>query len=334
MILVTGATGFVGSYLIKDLLRSGQKVRAIKRSTSTLELLESYAAQVEWIEADLNNIGELDAALLDIEQVYHCAGLVSFQSNDFEKLMKVNIEGTANLVNACLQNGVKKLLYVSSVVTLGIPENDKLIDENYNAHTSKLRFDYFLSKRLAEMEIWRGNAEGLETVVVNPGGIIGAGYWHHEPLNVFETVQTGLKFYTEGANGFIDVRDLIALMIQLMNSNTNGERYIAVAESLSLKDFLSLIADSLKVPRPTQKVTKCMSEMAWRIEAARAWLARTEPDYSRDDLRVARIPFYYNNEKVKSVFHRPFITIEQSINESAQLFLESKNKGKRYAVFY
>lgn len=334
MILVTGATGFVGSYLIKDLLKSGEKVRATKRTTSTLELLEGYVEQIEWVEADLNELGKLDELLEGIDKVYHCAGLVSFQSNDYEKLMKVNVEGTANLVNACLQNGVKKLLYVSSVVTLGIPESNKLIDENYNAYTSKLQFDYFLSKRLAEMEVWRANAEGLDTVIVNPGGIIGAGFWHHEPLNVFETVYDGLNFYTEGANGFIDVRDLSALMIQLMNTENNGERFIAVAESLSLKDFLSLIADSLNKPQPKMKVSKWMSEVAWRIEALLAWLARREPDYSRDDLRVARFPFYYNNEKVKSIYKGEFISIKQSVEESAKLFLESKKKNKRYGVFY
>lgn len=123
MILVTGGTGFVGSYLIKDLLKSGEKVRATKRATSTLELLEGYVEQIEWVEADLNELGKLDELLNGVEKVYHCAGLVSFQSHDYAKLMKVNVEGTANLVNACLQNGVKKFLYVSSVVTLGIPEN-------------------------------------------------------------------------------------------------------------------------------------------------------------------------------------------------------------------
>ncbi len=334
MILVTGGTGFVGSYLIKDLLKSGEKVRATKRSTSTLELLEGCIEQIEWVETDLNELDKFDELLNGVEKVYHCAGLVSFQSNDYEKLMKVNVDGTANLVNACLQNGVKKLLYVSSVVTLGIPESEKLIDENYNAHTSKLCFDYFLSKRLAEMEVWRANAEGLDTVIINPGGIIGAGFWHHEPLNVFETVYDGLNFYTEGANGFIDVRDLSSLMIHLMNTETNGERFIAVAESLSLKDFLSLVATALNKPQPKMKVSKWMSEVAWRIEAVRAWFARSEPDYSRDDLRVARIPFYYNNEKVKSIYKGEFISIKRSIEESAKLFLESKKKGTRHAVFY
>jgi nucleoside-diphosphate-sugar epimerase len=184
------------------------------------------------------------------------------------------------------------------------------------------------------MEVWRANAEGLETVIVNPGGIIGAGHWHHEPLNVFGTINDGLNFYTEGANGFIDVRDLSAVMIQVMNSEVTGERFIAVAESLSLQEFLSLIAKALNKPVPKIKVSKRMSEVAWRIEALRAWLTRREPDYRRDDLRVARIPFYYNNEKVKSIYKGEFISIKQSINESVKLFLESKNKNERYAVFY
>ncbi|MCX6197781.1 MAG: NAD-dependent epimerase/dehydratase family protein [Bacteroidetes bacterium] len=334
MILVTGGTGFVGSYLIKDLLQSGEKVRATKRSTSTFEMLGNYVDQIEWIEADLNDIGELDEAMNGIEKVYHCAGFVSSHSNDYEKLIRINVEGTANVVNAALRSGAKKLLHVSSVVALGLPESKKPIDENYNAHTSKLQFDYFLSKRLAEMEVWRANAEGLETVIVNPGGITGAGHWQHEPLNVFNTVNGGLKFYTEGANGFIDVRDLSSLMIQLMNSEVNGERVIAVAESLPLKEFLSLTADALNVPPPTWRVTKWMSELAWRFEAVRAWLSQRPPDYTRDDLRISRIPFYYNNEKVKSVINREFISIRQSLNEGGALFLESKKKGSNYATFY
>ena len=333
MILVTGATGFLGSYLAKDLVRKGKKVRALKRAGSRFDLLGEYAKDIEWVEADLLDVTSLEIALDGIEQVYHCAGVFSPSHSLRENAMLTNAEGTANLFNIALDKKVEKVLHVSSTIALGLPLNGATIDENYYSPADKLQFDYFKGKRYAELEAWRANAEGLDVVIVNPGGIIGAGYWNHQPLNTIPLVYNGLNFYTEGSNGFIDVRDATEVMIQLMEGDTNGERFILTSENVLLKDFLNLIADALKVERPKYKVSKPLSALAWRYEYMRALATNTARNFTADDMRIARIAFNYSNAKVIQATGHKFRTVAQSINETAQVFLESKSKGADFGVF-
>jgi len=333
MILVTGATGFLGSYLAKDLIRKGEKVRGLKRPASRFDLLGDYARDIEWIEADLLDVTSLEAAVDGIEKIYHCAGVFSPTHSERQNAMLTHAEGTANLFNIALDKNVKKVLHVSSTIALGLPLNGAMIDENYYSPADKLQFDYFKGKRYAELEAWRAQAEGLEVVIVNPGGLIGAGYWSHQPQNIFQIVQNGLKFYTGGSNGFLDVRDATQVMIQLMEADTNGERYILIAENLLLRDLLNLIADALKAERPKYKVSKWMSALAWRYEYFRSLLMNTAPNFTADDMRIARIAFNYSNAKVINATNYKFRSVAQSVNETAKVFLEAKNLGKDYGVF-
>jgi dihydroflavonol-4-reductase len=333
MILVTGATGFLGSYLAKDLIRKGEKVRGLKRASSRFDLLGDYTAEIEWVEADLLDVTSLEDAVDGVEQIYHCAGVFSPIYSQRENAMLTNAEGTANLFNTALDKKVKKVLHVSSTIALGLPLNNAVIDENYYSPSDKLRFDYFKGKRYAELEAWRANAEGLNVVIVNPGGIFGAGYWNHQPLNMFPLVYNGLNFYTEGSNGFIDIRDTTQVMIQLMEADTNGERFILISENVLLKDLLDIVADSLKVKRPKHKVSKSLSAVAWRYEYLRSLILNKAPEFTADDMRIARILFSYSNTKVIKTTGHKFRTIQQSIAETAQVFLESKNKGTDFGTF-
>ena len=333
MILITGATGFLGSYLAKDLIRKGEKVRALKRASSRFDLLGDYASQIEWVEADLLDVTSLENAVDGVEKIYHCAGVFSPSHSQRENAMLTNAEGTANLFNIALDKKVKKILHVSSTIALGLPLNNATIDENYYSPVDKLRFDYFKGKRYAELEAWRANAEGLNVVIVNPGGIIGAGYWDHQPLNTFPIVYNGLKFYTEGSNGFIDIRDATQVMIQLMDGDTNGERFILISENVLLKDFLNMIADALKVGRPKYKVSKGLSALAWRYEYMRSMVLNKAPEFTADDMRIARILFNYSNAKVIKTTGYKFRTVQQSITETAKVFLESKSKGTDFGTF-
>ena len=333
MILVTGATGFLGSYLAKDLVRKGEKVRAIKRENSRFDLLGDYASEIEWVEADLLDVTALETALDGVEKIYHCAGVFSPTHSQRENAMLTNAEGTANLFNIALDKKVKKVLHVSSTIALGLPLNGATIDENYYSPADKLRFDYFKGKRYAELEAWRAQAEGLDVVIVNPGGLIGAGYWSHQPLNTFPIVQNGLKFYTEGSNGFLDVRDASQIMIQLMEGDTNGERYILVAENVLLKDLLDMIADALKVERPKYKVSRLLSALAWRYEYLRSLVMNKTPEFTADDMRIARILFNYSNAKVIQATDYKFRPLSQTITETAKVFMDSKSAGKDFGVF-
>jgi len=333
MILVTGATGFLGSYLAKGLIKKGETVRAFKRAQSRFDLLGDYAQQIEWVEADLLDITSIETAVDGIEKIYHCAGVFSPTHSERENAMLTHAEGTANLFNIALDKKVKKVLHVSSTIALGLPLNGATIDENYYSPADKLRFDYFKGKRYAELEAWRANAEGLNVVIVNPGGLFGAGYWDHQPLNMFPLVYNGLKFYTEGSNGFLDVRDASEVMIKLMEADTNGERFILVSENILLKDLLDNIADALKVERPKYKVSKALSALAWRYEYARSLVLNKAPNFTADDMRIARIAFNYSNAKVINASGYKFRPLSQTITETAWAFMDSKNKGVDFGTF-
>jgi dihydroflavonol-4-reductase len=330
MIFITGATGFLGSYLAKNLIAGGEKVRALKRSQSGFELLGDYAKQIEWVEGDLLDNSSIESALNGVEKIYHCAGILTASQN---QAMLVNTRGTANLFNSALYMQVKKVVHVSSTMALGLPVNNAIIDENYYATTAKPGSDYFESKRFGELEAWRAQAEGLQVVVVNPAAIIGGGYWSHGPLTAFEAVKKGLKFYPPGSNGFIDVRDAAEAMIYLMESETDGERFILTAGNLSLKQYLFLIADAMQKPKPVYEVNRFTAGLAGRYEGLLAFLQGREPGFTKEDMNIARIPFNYNNEKITRTTGLKFRTMEQMVADTAACFLESKNKGLDYGVF-
>jgi dihydroflavonol-4-reductase len=332
MVFVTGATGFLGSYLAKSLVKNGTKVRALKRSTSTFELLGEYAKHIEWVEGDLMDVSCLETALSGIDKIYNCAGAVLFKRTN-KRDIAVNAEGCTNLFNAALYTGVKKVVHVSSTIVLGMPIAGKTIDENQYPAQTKSSSSYFQSKRAGELEAWRANAEGLKVVVVNPAGILGAGKWNHEPMNAFKEVYKGLDFYTTGSNGFIDVRDTAEVMIQLMESEINGERFILMSENVTIQQLLFLIADELKMRRPRLKVTHMLGEIAWRYEAIRSLLTQTDLRFSADEMRIARVPFNYSNTKISTAINYPFRTVAQSVHDTAVCFLESQKKGMDYAVF-
>jgi dihydroflavonol-4-reductase len=333
MNFVTGATGFLGSYLVKNLIRRGEKVRGLTH-TSNFDLLGEYANGMEWVKGDLLDISSLETGMEGADKVYHCAAVVSSLPSERSALKRTNVEGTSNLFNVALASeSVKKVVHVSSIAALGLPLAGQMIDENYYAPVSRLKYDYFISKRYAEMEAWRAHAEGLDVVIVNPSGILGAGRWHHEPLNAFPTVDNGLSFYMEGSNGFIDVRDTAEIMIRLMESDISGERFILSSENIGLKDFLFMIADELKVNRPRYKVNGMMSELAWRMESMRAGIQGIAPDFTRDDVRIARTCFSYSNAKIVKATGFKFKPVAESIADAALSFLQSKKSGLDFATY-
>ncbi len=219
MVLVTGATGLVGSHLVQALVQQGKQVRALYRS-----VIPAYAGAdtVEWVQGDIRDIIALEEALTGIKQVYHCAAVVSFNPKHNPALYQTNVEGTTNVVNACITVGVQKLVYVSSVAALGRMNQDVDIDENMHWSPKNNNSEYGKSKYLAEMEVWRGIGEGLEAVIVNPSIILGTGDWNGGSSQIFKTVYNEFNWYTDGITGFVDVTDVVSAMLLLMESNVSA----------------------------------------------------------------------------------------------------------------
>lgn len=275
MILVTGGTGLVGAHLLLQLAAGDIKVRALYRTKSTISKtmgLFSYygkAAEfdtIEWVQGDVVDVPSLEQAYKGIDYVYHCAAFISFNPVDEDALRKVNIEGTANMVNCALAFGVKKFCHVSSVATLGDAINGQPITEDTDWNPETYHHDYALSKHGAEMEVWRAWQEGLDVVVVNPGLIFGHGFWNQGSGEVFRSVKKGLYFYTKGLCGIVAVEDVVKVMTQLMQGAVSGQRFTLVAENISYKDLFSTIAKGMGKNKPPIYATPLLTSFAWRAD--------------------------------------------------------------------
>jgi nucleoside-diphosphate-sugar epimerase len=333
MILVTGGTGLVGSHLLFDLCKLNKQVRAIKRENSTIDNVKkvfSYYANnapellknIEWVNADLLDVNSLEQAMEGITTVYHCAAMVSFDSKKQTELMQVNIEGTANLVNAALAKHIKKICHVSSIATIGMAENGMDATEDLFWKSSAENSNYAISKYGAEREVWRASAEGLDVLIVNPSLIIGAGNWQQSSSNLFNNGYKGIKFYTAGTTGFIDVRDVTALMIKLMNSEQKNERFILNSENKSYKAFFDCMHEAFNKPKPNIKARKFLSHFAWLMETVRCAITNNTPLITKETARAANTISNYSNGKIMQVFPEyKFIPVNQSIKDTCKLFL-------------
>ena len=309
MILVTGATGLLGSHLLQALLQQQQPVKALYRSHIPQF---KNSEKVEWVQGDILDVELLADTLQNVQQVYHCAAMVSFQPKQREELYKTNVEGTANVVNACLETGVQKMLHVSSVAALGKPENTA-IDETsqWFAENSS---EYGKSKHLAEMEVWRGIGEGLEAVIVNPSIILGAGDWNKGSSKIFQTVYNEFPWYTDGVTGFIDVLDVANAMILLMNSTISAERFILNAENVRYKELFDWIANGFGKNKPHRKVTPLLASLIWRAEAVRSLFKASQPLLTKETAAAAQTKVFYSNTKLlRALSHFQYRPLQQSV---------------------
>ncbi len=329
MVLVTGGTGLVGAHLLLHLIENGESVRAIYRNLDAVQktaaLFSLYKKEVlfekiDWIQADIIDVPSLEIAFENVKYVYHCAALISFNPKDEDALRKTNIEGTANIVNFCIAKNVKKLCYLSSISALGdLKENEKIITEEAEWNPEKPHSDYAISKYGAEMEIWRGQQEGLETVIVNPGVIIGPGFWEQGSGLLFKKVTKGLTFYTKGITGFVAVPDVVRMTVELMKNGYSNDRFTLVAENITFQDLLNTIADSLKVKRPSTHASPFMVTLAYKIDWFLSNVLGQKRKLDRATAKASYTESRYSNEKIKNTLKTEFLDIHQYIKEISTL---------------
>jgi dihydroflavonol-4-reductase len=335
MILVTGANGLVGSYLCRYLIMQGTPIRALKRPDSNLRLVSDIAHKIEWVDGDVNDVMSLEAAMQGIEKVYHCAAIISYSKKNADKLMLVNVEGTANVVNIALEFGVKKLVHLSSIAAVGKTGRDgETVVEDTPWERKNFTSNYAISKFLAEREVWRAIAEGLNAVIINPSIIVGAGNWDSGSCKLFTTVYNGFKYYTEGVTGYVDVRDVVKIATQLMESDITEQRFIVNAENVMYRDFLQTIGAGLNVQGPTVKAGKNLSALAWRVEWVKSLFNGKEPSVTKQTAAIANKKVFYNNEKIKQTLGYQFIPIRESITDAAKCFLEEKKDNQFHPLTF
>ena len=276
MNLITGATGLVGSHLTLHLVENGESVRALYRSQEGLEKTKALFTlynkselfpKIEWIQGDITDISSLEMAFDTIENVYHCAAIISFDPTEENKIRKINIEGTANIVNFSIANRIKKLCYISSIAALGEKKlGEKTISETNEWNPEKAHSDYAISKYGAEMEVWRGRQEGLQVVILNPGIILGPGFWNQGSGVIFNTTVGDFRLYTKGTTGYVAVNDVVKIAHLLMKKDCNGERFVIVSENLSFKKVQHLISVALLEKRPPIFIAKWVCKIACRLD--------------------------------------------------------------------
>jgi dihydroflavonol-4-reductase len=318
MVFVTGATGLVGSHLVQALVQQGKPVRALYRS-----VIPSYpgADKVEWVQGDILDVIALGEALVGVAQVYHCAAIVSFKPKKVGELYQVNVDGTANVVNACITAGVQKLLFVSSVAALGRMHEDSAIDENMHWSPKSNNSEYGRTKYLAEMEVWRGIGEGLEAVIVNPTIILGVGDWNAGSAQIFKSVYNEFPWYTEGITGFVDVLDVIKAMQELMESDISTQRYILNAVNMPFKELFAMIAACFGKKPAHKKVTPFLAGIIWRWEALKYRLTGTSPLVTKETAASAQAKVFFKNGKLLQQFPNfKYTPITQTISRICNEF--------------
>lgn len=339
MILVTGGTGLVGSHLLYRLCLTNDTVKAIYRSSEkkawvktvfgyyTSDVMSLYN-KIEWIEGDITDIPSLQVAFKNVDYVYHCAAFVSFEPHKYHGLRKTNIEGTANVVNLCIANEIHKLCYVSSIATIGHHQNEQqLITEDTQWNQEDDNSVYAITKYGAEIEVWRGTQEGLDAIIINPGIVIGPGFWNSGgSSSIIKKIHNGLPFYTHGVTGYVDVQDVVDVMLLLMKQKIKNQRFIVVSENLSFKEFQDITTSALNIKPATKEATPVVLAIGWRLDWLYHQITQKRRRLSKQMTKSAVSMTRYDASKLKKLLDFEFKPMKSSIKETCELFLTDMNK--------
>jgi dihydroflavonol-4-reductase len=328
-ILITGITGLVGSFTARYFLKSGFQVAGLKRANSDLSLIQDIENQIVWFEGDILDILVLEKAIETVSYVIHAAAIVSFAPKDRDRMFKTNVEGTINVVNLCLEKDIKKLCFVSSVAALGrkIPNENNVnhvikIDEKATWEENELNSNYAKTKYLAEMEVWRGQSEGLNSVIINPSVILGEADWNKSSTQLLKYVYDEHKFYPEGNLNYVDVQDVAECIYKLIVSDISDERFILSAGQITYKEFFEKVAPKFNKKAPSTLLGKSLTGIVWRLEALRSFFTGNAPLITKETALSSSHSFEYSNDKIKNTLNYTFRNLDESLDRICKSLLE------------
>ena len=335
LVFLTGSTGLIGGHLLVHLFNCKYQIRALIRSTSSFEQLrlicnfygisfQNLHDSVEWVYGDtLDYVGLLES-MAGVEEVFHCAALVSFNQKNNEELLRTNVRGTANMVDSALECGVRRFCFISSIGSLGSENDNGLIDENSFRDPNKKNSTYSESKFLSELEVWRGSVEGLNVVILNPGVVLGSGRLDKGSLLLFGVARKGMPFYTEATTGYVDVRDICSIAIELMSKDIFGKRFILVSENIDNKQLFKLIANEFGKKGPSVHAGKVILNIAAFLSMVIGKFTGNVPQLTNETVKTAQNPQRYSSKQIIETLNYKFIPIKKTIGDIAE-FIKKNN---------
>lgn len=322
MIAITGANGLLGSYVLRKLVAEQVPVIAICRTSSDLKLVKDLTG-VTWRNADVTDPVSLEDALQGATTVIHTAAIVSFNPRLRDKMLQVNTEGTRNVVDACLALQIPNLIHISSVAAFGRKSGVTRIDETTRWADSNLNTDYAQSKRLAELEVWRGAEEGLSVNIINPSVILAPADWDKSSARLFQYVWQQKKFYTDAHINYVDVRDVADVIWKLVQLKISNQQFIVNGGSAPIKELFDRMAHHFNRKAPSVKVSAAWVKwVAWADEI-RSRITGSEPMITRQSVRVTKENFFFSNEKVQRELGISFRTAEETVAWCCQQYLNA-----------
>jgi len=335
LVFLTGGTGLVGGHLLVSLHQSGQNIRALVRPTSSFRQLRLICAfynqsfdelydSVEWVYGNTLDYVGLCGFLADVEAVYHCAAVVSFNKKSARELLKTNIQGTSNMVDAALACGVKRFCFISSIGALGNSQEGDFIYEYTPRKNEENHSIYSESKFRSELEVWRANNEGLNTVILNPGVILGPGAPGKGSLLLIQAGRKGMPFYTKATTGYVDVRDVCRAGIELMGKNIFGKRFILVSENVDNRALFSMIAAEFDQKPPRFLAGKTVLQLAAFLSGIYGIITGKTPQLTRETVKTAQHPQKYSSQQIRDVLNFEFIPLHQTIQDTCRFLKDNR----------
>ena len=328
-VLVTGGTGFIGAYIIQELITKGYSVKALHRSNNfPFYISKETLSKVEWIQGDILDVVTLENAMENVDAIIHSAAIVSFDKKLREQMYRINVEGTANVVNLALEKNIKRLIHISSVAAIGRTAKGQTVDEEKKWVTSSLNTHYAISKQKSEMEVWRAMAEGLSAVIVNPSTVLGFGNWNSSSTAIFKNIYHGFSWYSEGENGFVDVKDVAEVAVALIDAEIAGQRFILNGDNWPFRKLFNSIADQFKKPQPHRLATPFLGEIAWRLEHFKSYFSGQRPLLTKESAKVAQSRTNFDNSKIlKALPGFNFTPLQQTIEIACGQYEQAIKNG-------
>lgn len=328
MVAVTGANGLLGSYVVRKLQQHGESVIAISRKDSDRSLLSDVHENVTWRDADILDPVTLKEALDGVNEVIHTAATVSLNPRKAEQIMRVNVEGTRNVVDTCLESGIARLVHVSSVAALGSQKDQTRIDETNKWVDTPFNSVYAESKYFAELEVFRGQEEGLSTVIVNPSFILAAANWKVSSAQFFKYAWDEKPFYINGYMNYVDVEDVAGIIYQLLRDKVQGKRFIVSAGNISYIELLKKIAAQFGRKAPSIRVPNAVLGPFAFIEGIRSTITGTEPKVTRDTVKLASTRFLFANDRITNYLNFKFQPIDETLKRCCRYYMEKASTKK------